>query len=549
MADPLKVLFVASECAPFAKTGGLADVVGALPRALRQLGIDVRVVIPLHAGMPWNELEVLDGALEVPMWWGTAQARVRVGKLPRTDVPVYFLEYHRYFDRPYLYGPPGQSYPDNLERFAFLSRGALETCKALAWIPDVIHANDWQTALVPVYLNTFEWGQPLHGTASIYSIHNLAYQGVLEGGAMFITGLGAEHFNPGEFEHFGALNLTKAALAHSTLLSTVSPTYAREIQTPEYGCGLDGMLTGRSADLRGILNGIDVDEWNPADDPYIPARYDAKRMAGKAKCKAALQKEAGLPVRPDVPIFGLVGRLTMQKGVDVLAHALERILRWDVQLILLGTGDPEAELFFARAQGERGERFRAWLQFDNGRAHRIEAGADFFLMPSRFEPCGLNQIYSLRYGTLPVVRATGGLVDTVINYDEATGGGTGFMFNDLRPDSLADTIGWATSTWYDRRKHIQGMRRRAMAQDFSWQRAARTYQQLYLEAYARRRGHPHTSALESAAAPTAPGQPAADVPETGPASRDIHEKSGNPSILTKRGKARLNVRPSSRAHK
>jgi starch synthase len=496
MAAPLKVLFVASECDPFAKTGGLADVVGALPKALRRIGVDVRVVMPLYAGMPWHELEVLDGIIAVPMWWGMAQAGARVGKLPRSEVPIYFLEYNRYFDRPFLYGPPSQGYTDNLERFTFLSRGTLELCKALGFIPDVIHCNDWQTALVPVFLNTFEWAQPLHGSASIYSIHNLSYQGVLESGALFITGLGQEHYNSNEFEHFGALNLTKAALYHSTLLSTVSPTYAREIQTGAYGCGLDGVLSGRSGDLHGILNGIDVEEWNPWTDPFIPARYDARRPGGKAKCKAALQKEAGLPERPDVPIFGLVGRLTVQKGVDVLAHALERILRWDVQMILLGTGDPEAEEFFRRAQVERGDRFRAWLQFDNGRAHRIEAGADFFLMPSRFEPCGLNQMYSLRYGTLPVVRATGGLVDTVANYDEASAGGTGFVFQDLRPDSLADTIGWATSTWYNRREHIGVMRKRAMAQDFSWDRAARTYEHLYYDAYARRRGHAFPGLLE-----------------------------------------------------
>ena len=491
MAAPLKVLFVASECAPFAKTGGLADVVGALPIALKRLGVDVRIVMPLYAGMPWDQLESLDGSLVVPMYWGAASARVRVGRLPRSEVPVYCLEYNRYFDRPFLYGPPSQGYSDNLERFTFLSRGSLEICKALGFIPDVIHCNDWQTALVPVYLNTFEWAQPLHGSASIYSIHNLAYQGVLESGALYITGLGWEHYNAGEFEHFGALNLTKAALYHSTLLSTVSPTYAREIQTGAYGCGLDGVLASRSRDLRGILNGIDMEEWNPWADPFIPARYDARRMGGKAKCKAALQKELGLPVRSDVPIFGLVGRLTTQKGVDVLAHALDRILRWDVQVILLGTGDPEAEEFFRRAQYERGDRFRAWIGFDNGLAHRIEAGCDFFMMPSRFEPCGLNQMYSLRYGTLPVVRATGGLVDTVANYDEASGGGTGFIFNDLRPDSLADTIGWATSTWYDRPQHIEAMRKRAMAQDFSWDRAAREYEVLYLDAYARRRGHAH----------------------------------------------------------
>jgi starch synthase len=490
LAAPLKVLFVSSEVAPFAKTGGLADVVGALPKALRALGLDVRVAMPLYAGMPWNDLEVLDGMLNVPMWWGGARARVRVGRLPDTDVPVYCLEYNRYFDRPYLYGPPAEGYGDNLERFTFLSRGSLELCKALGFFPDVIQCNDWQTALVPVYVNTVEWMQPLHGAATVYAIHNLAYQGIFDGNGTFITGLGREHYNPNELEHFGALNLTKGALQHSTLLSTVSPTYAREIQTGEYGCGLDGILARRSSDLVGILNGIDVAEWNPAADPHLPARFDVKNMKGKDVCKAALQKEAGFPVRPDVPVFGVVGRLTSQKGFDVLAHALGRILSWDIQVVLLGTGDADAERFFAWADAHHGDRFRAWLRFDNGRAHRIEAGSDFFLMPSRFEPCGLNQMYSLRYGTLPIVRSTGGLVDTVTNYDEVTGGGTGFMFGDLRPDSLADTIGWAVSTWFDRPGHIQAMRRRAMVQDFSWERAAVDYHQLYLRAYERRRGHP-----------------------------------------------------------
>jgi starch synthase len=484
----LKVLFVASECAPFAKTGGLADVAGALPKALRARGIDVRVVMPLYAGMPWNDLEILDGSVSVPMWWGNANARVRVGKLPGSDVPVYCLEYNRYFDRPYLYGTPSEGYPDNLERFTFLSRGSLEVCKALGFQPDVIHCNDWQTALVPVYVDTVEWGKPLHGAATIYSIHNLAYQGVFDGGGMFITGLGREHYNAHEFEHFGALNVTKAALRHSTLLSTVSPTYAREIQTSEYGNGLDGLLAERRGDLAGILNGIDVDEWNPAADRHLPAAFSADDLSGKAACKAALQKEAGFAVRPDVPVFGIVGRLTPQKGFDVLAHALDRVLGWDVQIVLLGTGDDDAQRFFAYVDAHRGDRFRAWLRFDNGRAHRIEAGADFFLMPSRFEPCGLNQMYSLRYGTLPIVRATGGLVDTVSTYDETTAEGTGFVFGDLHPEALANTIGWAVSTWFDRPRHIQTMRERAMRQDFSWERAASQYEDLYHRAVKTRRG-------------------------------------------------------------
>jgi starch synthase len=464
-------------------------VAGALPKALRARGVDVRVVMPLYAGMPWNEFEILDGLLTVPMWWGGARARVRTGHLPDSDVPLYALEFNRYFDRPYLYGPPGEGFSDNLERFTFLSRGALEICKALGFIPDVIHCNDWQTALIPVYVNTVEWMQPLHASATVYSIHNLAYQGVFDGNAMFITGLGREHYNPNELEHFGAMNLTKGALYHSTLLSTVSPTYAREIQTAEYGNGLDGVLGSRSGDLIGILNGIDTDEWNPAKDRHLPASFSAADPTGKAACKAALQKEAGFAVRPEVPLFGVIGRLTSQKGFDVLAHALDRILSWDVQIVLLGTGDQEAERFFAWADSQRGDRFRAWLRFDNGRAHRIEAGADFFLMPSRFEPCGLNQMYSLRYATLPVVRATGGLVDTVQNYDERTGGGTGFMFTDLAPDSLANTIGWAVSTWFDRPGHIQAMRQRAMEQDNSWDRAAAAYEDMYHRAYERRRGH------------------------------------------------------------
>jgi starch synthase len=274
------------------------------------------------------------------------------------------------------------------------------------------------------------------------------------------------------------------------LITTVSPTYAREIQTSAHGYGLDGVLRGRAGDLFGIVNGIDPEEWNPALDPHLPARFSASDLRGKAVCKAELQKEAGLPVRPEVPLFGLVARLVPQKGIDVLAQALDRILDLDVQLVLLGTGDPEAEAYFAQVADESEDRFRAWLQFHNGRAHRIEAGSDFFLMPSRFEPCGLNQLYSLAYGTLPIVRATGGLADTVRGYSEATGSGTGFSFHDLTPGALFDSVGWAVSTWYDRPHHIAQMRREAMAEDFSWQHAAAEYEKLYLLAYEHRRQHP-----------------------------------------------------------
>ncbi len=473
----MKILIVSSEVAPFAKSGGLADVAGALPKALRKRGHDVRVVMPLYAGIDWEALEKLDGALDVPMWWGTARGAVRLGRLPRSDVPVYLLEYNQYFDRRYLYGPPEDGYADNLERFTFLSRGALQLCKRLNFIPDAIHANDWQTALVPVYVNTVEWGQPLHGAATVYTIHNLMYQGVTDGGALFITGLGPEHYHPGEFEHFGSLNLMKAAIRHSNVLSTVSPTYAREIQGGELGCGLDGELRSRAGDLFGILNGIDEDEWNPATDALLPQRFGPGDDAGKQAVKLALQREAGLPADPGVPLFCAIGRLVDQKGFDVLAGALERALDWHLQVILLASGDKELERHFASLAQRHPERFKAFLHFDNALAHRLYAGSDFVIVPSRFEPCGLNQLYSLRYGTVPVVRAVGGLEDTVED-SGAPGEGTGFKFREYTEVALWGAVSRALAAFRDKAAW-RGIVDRGMAQDFSWDRSARSYEALY----------------------------------------------------------------------
>ena len=503
----MKVLFVSSECAPFAKTGGLGDVVGALPKYLERIGggdpFDVRVVMPLYGGLPtlpWDDFEELEGALPVPMGGGlggpggigTIQCGVRSGRLPGSRVRIYFLDHRAFFDRPHLYGSPYESYGDNLERFAFLSRGALALCTALNWLPDVVHAHDWQAALAPVYLDTVEWGRPLHGCASLLTIHNLAYQGEFDPRRIGVTGLGAEHLHGRELEHFGAMNLLKGGLYRATFLSTVSPTYAREIQTSAHGCGLDGVLRERAGDLRGILNGIDDDEWNPARDRHLAATFTRDDLSGKAKCKAALQKEAGLPLRTDVPLFAWVGRYAYQKGIDVALQALERLLTLptplDVQFVFLGTGDPSVEGLLAELSKRHPTRLRAFAGFDHARAHRIEAGADFFLMPSRFEPCGLNQMYSQRYGTLPIVRATGGLADTVQNYDERSGAGSGFVFGDLTPNALFDVIGWATNTWYHRRPHLDAMRRTAMGLDWSWSRAAGDYAALYRAAIARRRG-------------------------------------------------------------
>lgn len=484
----LKVLFASSEVTPFRKTGGLGDVAGALPKALKSRGLDVRLVMPLYRGIHWDEFERLDGVLDVPMYYGTARAAVRMGNLPGSEVPIYFLEHHGYFDRPDVYGPADGSYPDNLERFTFFSRACLELATALGFEPDVVHANDWQTALIPVYLNTLYRAAPLHRAATLFTIHNLAFQGVFNGGGFFMTGLGREHYSPRELEHYGAMNLMKGALHHATLLSTVSPTYGREIQRPDAGAGLDGVITSRSDDLHGILNGIDTEEWDPARDRHLPAGYSAKDLAGKAVCKRELQREMGLPVRAATPLFGAVSRLTPQKGFDLLAQAMERLLGWELQMVLLGSGDSNAEAFFSSLSSARGEKFRARIGFDNGLAHRIEAGCDFFLMPSRFEPCGLNQMYSLCYGTPPIVHATGGLADTVSNYDESTGEGTGFVIHQLDARSLGDAVGWAISTYFDRPRDLEAMRRRGMNLDFSWTRAAERYEELYREAYRRRSG-------------------------------------------------------------
>jgi len=484
----MRVLFVSSEVTPFRKTGGLGDVSGALPKALKSRGVDVRVVMPLYGGIRWNELERLEGVLEVPMYYGTARAAVRLGSLPGSEVPIYFLEHHGYFDRPELYGVGDGAYPDNLERFTFFSRASLELARALGFEPDAIHANDWQTALIPVYLNALYRGATLARAATLFTIHNLAFQGVFDPGALFVTGLDRERYNPSELEHYGTMNLMKVALAHATLLSTVSPTYAGEIQRPEHGAGLDGVIASRRADLHGILNGIDTEEWDPKKDRHLPARYSGEDLSGKAICKRELQREMGLPMLSGAPLFGAVSRLTPQKGFDLLAQAMERLLGWDLQIVLLGSGDADAEQYFSALSSMRGDKFRARIGFDNGLAHRIEAGCDFFLMPSRFEPCGLNQMYSLRYGTPPVVHATGGLVDTVLNYDESKGEGTGFVIYELNARSLGDSVGWAISTYFDRPRDLEAMRRRGMREDFSWTEAAKRYEKVYREAYRRRNG-------------------------------------------------------------
>lgn len=494
MHRKLNILMAASEAVPFAKEGGLADVVSALSKCLRKMGHDARIVLPRYYGVDkarWG-LRPVGGPLGVPMGCiGTLWGGVYETVLPGSDVPVYFIEYEQYFGRSGgLYTDSyGQGHMDNDNRFVFLSRAALELCKVLPFRPDVVHVHDWQTAAIPVLLNTaYREDHVLREAASLLTLHNLEYQGDFYKGLMDVLGIGWEHFNPRELEAHDRTNLLKGGITHATLLSAVSPTYAREIQTVELGHALDGVIRDRAKDFHGILNGADYEEWDPEADALIPENYSVADLSGKAVCKAELQKRLGLPVRAEVPLFGVVSRLVSQKGVDVLAAAMPGILGIDAQVAVLGAGEGWAQAYFGDLPRSYPRKAACFIGFENSLAHAIIAGADFFLMPSRFEPCGLSQLYSLRYGTPPIVRATGGLNDTVENFDEATGKGTGFKFHDLTPDAIMNTVGWAAHTFYNRKDALDSLRERGMRQSFSWEKSAKEYESLYRLAVRRRSG-------------------------------------------------------------
>ena len=482
----LNILFVVSECVPFAKTGGLADVAGALPAALAERGHDVRVVMPRYRVTKKHAATRLDGVLVVPLGGGDAYGSILETTLPGSGgaasrAKVYFLEHDNLFDRGGIYGDSNGDFGDNLARFTFLSRGALELCKTLDFWPDVVHVQDWPTSLVPVYLNTVEREGRLGRAASVLTVHNLAYQGWFSRGDLPVTGLGWDTYLRGGLERSGSINLLQAGLVHSTMVNTVSPTYATEIQTREGGEGMDGLLRARG-DVLGILNGIDDVVWNPETDKHLAAHYSVKDLSGKAACKAALQREMGLPERPDVPLLGMVSRLVTQKGIDIFAAALDRILAEDVQVVVLGSGEGWAEGLFSRLSHGT-PHFRAFIGMNEPLSHQIEAGADLFLMPSRYEPCGLNQMYSQRYGTLPVVRAVGGLDDTVESFK------TGFKFDELSGLALAQCVDWAIHTYRHEPAQFGAMMLRAMRKPLGWGHACRQYEAMFRLAVARRRGH------------------------------------------------------------
>lgn len=481
----LNILFVVSECVPFAKTGGLADVAGALPAALAERGHDVRVVLPRYRMTKKFAAKRLEQVLIVPLGLTEAYGAALETTLPRRDeagafppAKVYFLEHDRLYDRDGIYGDKNGDFGDNLARFTFLSRGALQLCKSLRFWPDIIHVQDWPTSLVPVYLNTVEREGPLGRAATVLTVHNLAYQGWFAERDLHVTGVDRDTYLSGGLERFGSMNLLQGGLVHSTMVSTVSPRYAQEIQTRDGGEGMDGLLRMRG-DVLGILNGIDDKIWNPETDALIAAPFSAKDLSGKAACKAALQREMGLAERPDVPLIGLVSRLVAQKGIDIFAEALGRLIDEDIQFVLLGSGEGWAERLF-QGLSHSTPNFRAYIGMNEPLSHRIEAGADLFVMPSRYEPCGLNQMYSQRYGTLPVVRAVGGLDDTVESFV------TGFKFDELSGAALAQCIAWAVHTYRNEPGHFRAMQVRAMQKPLGWGHACRQYEAMFRLAVKRR---------------------------------------------------------------
>jgi starch synthase len=480
----MKILHVASEVTPFAKTGGLADVVGTLPVALQRLGHDVRIITPYHRAVEFGGGSIRRGrkSVEVSLNGGVKKGGLRIGEL--AGLPVYFVENREFFRREGLYGTAAGDYPDNPERFAFFCRAALDFCKRLDFRPDIIHCHDWQSALIP-FLLRHELKDDLFfkKCATLYTIHNLAYQGLFSAESLPQMGLDWSCFTLDQLEYYGSVNLMKGGILSADLVTTVSPTYLGEIQTPEMGRGLDGVLRQRSGDLYGIVNGIDLERWNPGTDPDLAKTYTVTAPAGKRVVKEELRKELGLEQR-EAPLLGMVSRIVSQKGFDLLVQLLPRLEAADLDLVVLGLGD-ERYLRKLATAGERSSRIKLCTgNFNESLAHRIYAGSDLFLMPSHYEPCGLSQLIAFRYGSVPIVRNTGGLADTVT--DAAQPGGNGFVFQEQTVDAFWEAIRRALDL-YERAQEWKKLVRRGMRTDVSWSASARRYEELYGAVVTRRR--------------------------------------------------------------
>lgn len=468
-----KILMVASEAHPFAKTGGLADVVGALPVALQAFGDEAAVVMPRYRSIPRNEAELVRE--DVRIWLNGGFYSVNIYLKLNRGVKFYFIDCHGLLDRDGIYGDRAGDFGDNALRFAVLCLAALEVSRHL-FRADIFHCHDWQAALLPLYRKFFFPDDPAFaGTKTLFTIHNLGYQGYFPQRQLAEIGLDDRFWNAGALEFHGGGNLLKAGLIWADYLSTVSPNYAREIQTAEFGCGMEGILRARSGQLAGILNGVDYDDWSPETDRFLAAPYSARDLSGKLACKRDLLEYFGFPLDDRHlrrPIIGVVSRFAEQKGLDLVGQIIAPILDEELTLIVLGSGDPKLEDMFNHLNWARPDKFRCWIGHNNPLAHRIEAGADMFLMPSRYEPCGLNQMYSLRYGTLPIVHATGGLDDTV-------DGETGFKFWGAYAPHLLDAIRHAVKVFWNDPDQWARMVRTAMARDYSWNASASAYSGLY----------------------------------------------------------------------
>lgn len=474
---------ITPELAPYAKTGGLADMVAALSDELKKNGHDVRIVLPLY-GLIKKQSYTIETTLDsmcVTMGVGEEWCAIRNTKT-ESDIPVYLVEMDSFFDRMGLYHDSDcVDYPDNPQRFGFFSRAALQVVIDTDFKPDIIHVHDWQTALVPFYLKTWFWNHPTLGqSASVLTIHNAAFQGLYPMSNDTYLDIKEKDFNSNTFEDHKRISFLKGGIYYSDMINTVSPNHAKEITTPHGGFGLAPYISNRGDSFCGILNGVDYSQWSPGHDPYLASNFSKKKLSGKKICKKQLQELFELDINTNIATIGIVGRLTLQKGHNLILKIIEDVLdNMHVQFAILGSGDKDLESFFGSLPSKYPGRIGTHIGFSNERAHIIEAGADFFLMPSLFEPCGLNQMYSLRYGTLPIVRGVGGLNDTIDNYDESTGLGTGFKFIDDSPAALYYTIGWAISTYYDRPFHMKQLIQQAMSMDFSWKHATKDYLNLY----------------------------------------------------------------------
>ncbi|KPB03320.1 glycogen synthase GlgA [Bacillus sp. CHD6a] len=477
----MKVLFVVSECVPFVKSGGLGDVAGALPKELKKLGTDVRVILPKYGQIPEvfkNKMKRVQTTF-VDVGWRHQYCGVE--KLVHDNVTYYFIDNEYYFNRDSLYG-----HFDDGERFSFFCRAVLECMTAIDFIPDVIHCHDWHTGMVNFILDReYKQNPRFEHIQSVFTIHNLQFQGVFPPSILHdLLRIDSKHFNADELEFYGNVNFMKAALVSSGYITTVSPTYRDEIQTAYFGEKLDGVLRHRNDSLVGIINGIDDDLYSPETNEYIEANYSVSKAGNKKVNKAALQKFCGLPVKEDTPIIAMVSRLTKQKGLDLVTCVLHEVLNEDVQVVVLGTGEPQFEHYFRELAYQYPEKVKTFIGFDEPLAHQIYAGADMFLMPSRFEPCGLGQLIALRYGTIPIVRETGGLNDTVHSYDESTLEGNGFSFTNFNAHDMLHTIRRAINM-YEQPKVWNGIMKEAMERDYSWAKSAFKYNQLYSTLMAR----------------------------------------------------------------